>query len=427
MPEGQRIAGTRKICIKARCPRSSLRRIPDMSPQEERKFARIRSFTRFLVLPRDIDPSRTPSAEVPEPRSSRLSIMPMSAPGTSLMTGSSLLPSASLHVYSVLLSAVAGYVDAAGFASLIGLFPAHLTGELVGDAIALSSGRSLDHPAHLWVLPVFVGAVVAAAFVARLLRRRGRKPLAGLLALVTLALALFSFSDFFAQLFHAPHRISVLMSAGCAVAAMGFQNALMRESLITSCPTTVMTGNLTLVVIDLADRLLAKILRPSPLDRRARSRLGPVSLALGAFLLFAMIGGFLTRVCGSASVILPTLVTAFLAAWAWRQDRSHQATKRTVIGLGAARLPTFEASPTVGIDPRASWPKSLVPQAPTAVVSVCQLPSAQALPPPPLDVASVNSRGTGEKRTISGTQLAQRFRLDQETESEPKRDAGNGS
>ncbi|HWZ89113.1 MAG TPA: YoaK family protein, partial [Polyangiaceae bacterium] len=251
-----------------------------------------------LVPLRNTQSSRPPCAEVSEQRASRPSITPSTTPGNSLMPGASLLPSASVHLHSALLSAVAGYVDAAGFASLIGLFPAHLTGELVGDAIAFSSGHPRDHATHLWMLPVFVASVVAAAFVARVQRRSGHRPLAGLLALVTVALALFSLSDPLAHLLHESERVAMLVSGGCAVAAMGFQNALMRESLITSCPTTVMTGNVTLIVIDLADRVFGKLMRPSPHDRRPRSRLGPVSIALTAFLSCALLGGFLTRTLG---------------------------------------------------------------------------------------------------------------------------------
>ena len=332
------------------------------------------------------------------------------------MPGASLMPSASVHAHSVLLSAVAGYVDAAGFASLIGLFPAHLTGELVGDAIAFSSGHPRDHATHLWMLPVFVGSVIAAAFVARMLRRRGQRPLGGLLALITVALALFSLSDPLTHLLHGSARMTMLVSGGCAVAAMGFQNALMRESLITSCPTTVMTGNLTLVVIDLADRVFAKIMRPSPLDRRPRSRLGPVAASLAAFLVCALVGGFLTRTCGSASVVLPTVVTALLAGYSWREESVRLASISPVTKLGSARVPTFE--------PAQVWPESLLPQARPAppvfpqtvvdAVSVSQIRTAQVLPPS-LDApapGNTPNRVPAEKRTVSGTRLAQRFRED---------------
>jgi uncharacterized membrane protein YoaK (UPF0700 family) len=310
-----------------------------------------------------------------------------------------------MHTHAILLSAVAGYIDAAGFACLIGLFPAHLTGELVVDAVALTSTRPLDHPTHLWTIPVFVGAVVAASFTARMLRRAGLRPLAGLLALVTLALAAFSLSDPLTHVLHAGPRLTLLFGGGCAVTAMGFQNALMREALRTSCPTTVMTGNLTQVVIELSDRVLGKFLKPNPHDRRPKSRLGPVSAALVAFLGCAVLGGWLTHVFGSASVMLPTLVTAVLTGWAWQEDRARFTQIAPIAKLSTPRVPTF-APPRV-------WPESFLPEAPRAAdepVSAAQLRTSPIVPEVSEPVSPTPTRFTTEKRSISGTQLATRFR-----------------
>ena len=275
--------------------------------------------------------------------STRPSIIPSHAIG-------SIMPGTSVYLHSAMLSAVAGYVDAAGFASLIGLFPAHLTGEIVGDAIAFSSGHPGEHATRLWMLPVFVGSVTIATLVARLLRRSGRRALTGLLALVTAALAAFSSADFLTSLLHESWHLHMLIGGGCAVAAMGFQNALMRESLSASCPTTVMTGNLTHVVIDVVDHLFSKLARPNKRDRRPRSRLLPVASALLAFIGCAVLGGFMTRFFGSLSVLLPTALTAILTVRAWQEDRRLFALSQPTKNMTAAKLPTFDV-----------WPQSLVP------------------------------------------------------------------
>jgi uncharacterized membrane protein YoaK (UPF0700 family) len=287
-----------------------------------------------------------------------------------------------------LLSGVAGYVDAAGFASLIGLFPAHLTGEIVGDAIAFSSGPLAGHTTHLWMLPVFVGSVATATLVARLLRRSGRRALTGLLALVTLALAAFSASDFLTGLLRESWHLHLLLGGGCAVAAMGFQNALMRESLSGSCPTTVMTGNLTHVVIDVVDHLFSMLSRPNKRDRRPHSRLVPVASALIAFIACAILGGILTRFFGSLSVLLPAVLTAR----AWREDHRLLALSLPAKSMAAAPLPRFDV-----------WPQSLAPGASTHYpppphpthVPPARAPSASK---PELERQSM-------KRTVSGTQL----------------------
>jgi uncharacterized membrane protein YoaK (UPF0700 family) len=264
---------------------------------------------------------------------------PASRPTSVERSGGSTMPSVSLHWHSTLLSAVAGYVDAAGFASLLGMFPAHLTGELVADAIAVSSGHVAAHT-HVWAIPVFVGAVALATLVARIFRHHGLQARAGLLALVTLALALFSASDALSWLFDGA-ELPVIVRGGFAIAAMGFQSALMRESLTGSCPTTVMTGNLTQAVIEIVDQLVGKVTRPL-LTEPTRTRRTPVARVFLVFMCSAALGGWLTRAYGSLSVTLPTLVTAALMVQALREDFARRAP-----AAAAAPVPAVEVTPTV--------------------------------------------------------------------------------
>jgi uncharacterized membrane protein YoaK (UPF0700 family) len=252
-------------------------------------------------------------------------------------------------VHSALLSGVAGYVDAAGFVLLLGVFPAHLTGELVGDAVAFSSGQLGARAGRLWIFPVFVGAVVLAALVAQGLRTHGRKAVTGLLALVTLSLALFSASDALARLCHA-HHLPTLLSGGFAVAAMGFQTALMREALTNACPTTVMTGNLAYAVTELVDHAFSWV-RPSSRTAVPRSRLAAVASALFAFAGCASLGASLSRAYGVLSVLLPTLVTFVLTVRAWLDDRPGAPNPAPVIDS----LPWFTDDDL--------WPDSDAPQA----------------------------------------------------------------
>jgi uncharacterized membrane protein YoaK (UPF0700 family) len=294
-----------------------------------------------------------------------------------------------MHVHSALLSGVAGYVDAAGFASLIGLFPAHLTGEIVGDALALSSGHATEHPTRLWILPVFVCSVVTATLVARTLRRAGRRALTGLLALVTAGLFAFSVSDGLARLLHESWHLHILLGGGCAVAAMGFQNALMRESMMGSCPTTVMTGNLTHVVIEIVDQLFAKLAPPHKRDRRPRGRLLPVASALLAFIACAVLGGFMARYFGSMSVFLPTVLTATLTYRAWREDRRQLALLSPALSnMSPAPLPRFDV-----------WPSSLAPRA------LSEHPEPVAIQEKPEPRAPREVERPPMKRTVSGTRL----------------------
>jgi len=222
-----------------------------------------------------------------------------------------------------MLSGVAGYVDAAGFVTLVGMFPAHLTGEIVGMTLAVSSGGATR--AHLAMVPVFIVSVVLGVLVARVFRRRGHTPLTPLLALMTLALLLFSAMGFIVpELKEASHPVPILLIS--AVAAMGFQNTFMREAVGTTCPTTVMTGNLTQFIIELVDLCTHRLLGDktvSPAERKkADARLRLVGIALFGFVGGAALGGWLAGAIGPRSMLLPALAAAFLAWKTWRDSPS---------------------------------------------------------------------------------------------------------
>jgi uncharacterized membrane protein YoaK (UPF0700 family) len=359
--------------------------------EETRNSRPVVSFIKCVLPLRRPDSSRASASEAVDARAASPGLNAPSRPSSpnfnpvtrpSIVPNASLLPGMHLHVHSVLLSAVAGYVDAVGFAALIKLFPAHMTGEIIGEALAFSSDHPAEHLTQLWMLPVFVAAVSVAALVARVRRRSGKRALTSLLALVTAALALFSASQLIARLLHEGPQTSLLLGGMCAVAGMGFQNALMRESLAASCPTTVMTGNLTQVIIEVVDHVFRRLSKRGKRDRKPRGRLAPVATALLAFIACAVLGGFLTRSWGAASAIVPTAITLLLTVRAWREDRAHAIIATLVTGIVPLRLPSFEV-----------WPESLIPRAAPETAAA----RSEAERPP-------------MKRTISGTQRSQRLR-----------------
>ena len=258
--------------------------------------------------------ARLPSAPIGEPVKQAVAAPVRSAASERLRVG--------------MLSAVAGYVDAAGFVTLLGLFPAHLTGEIVGMTIAMANGRGTSLRTHLAMIPVFVGSVVLGVFVARVFRRRGHTPLVPLLALMTIALLLFSAIGFISpELKNSAHPLPVLLVS--AVAAMGFQNTFMREAVGTSCPTTVMTGNLTQFIIELVDLFMPRLSgggeKGAEADRKkADARLRLVSTALGGFIGGAALGGWLAGWIGPRSMLLPALTIAVLAWLTWRDAQGQR-------------------------------------------------------------------------------------------------------
>jgi uncharacterized membrane protein YoaK (UPF0700 family) len=151
-------------------------------------------------------------------------------------------------VDGALLSFLAAFVDTACFIGLFGLFTAHVTGNfvLIGAELVSGDGAIL---VKLLALPVFVLAVAATTIADTVLRARGIKPVAPILAAQGLLLVAALVAAAVLPTPRAAHDAGALITGLLAVAAMGMQNALMRLDLSTLPPSTVMTGNVTQFVM----------------------------------------------------------------------------------------------------------------------------------------------------------------------------------
>src|SRR5271169_6242994 len=181
----------------------------------------------------------------------------------------------------VLLSANGGYVDTAGFLALHGLFTTHVTGNFVtlGAALVLGTGGAF---AKLLALPMFCIVVIATRLASVALA--ASTPGAGvpaLRALVGIKVALLVLGAGLAiglGPFKSGDGWAALLTGMTLVAAMAIQNAIHRIHMSAAPPTTIMTGNTTQIMIDLAD-----LMRGVAADTRVRSRLSQMSGSVAAF------------------------------------------------------------------------------------------------------------------------------------------------
>lgn len=195
-----------------------------------------------------------------------------------------------------LLSVIAGMVDVIGFFSL-GLFTAHITGNLVVIAALLVRGGP-PRVAQVLAVPVFVIAVAAVWWIAKALKKRGRALAQPLLLIQFLLLTcVFVFSVLHSPAIN-PHGWMAVVIAMIAVSAMACQFALLRLSLPVAPSTAVMTGNLTNAALSLLDTLS----RSQPLTKDASERLNKTLKLLLSF--------FTGCIAGAVAV-------SWLADWAW--------------------------------------------------------------------------------------------------------------
>jgi uncharacterized membrane protein YoaK (UPF0700 family) len=202
-------------------------------------------------------------------------------------------------------------VDTASFVALFGLFTAHVTGNFVVIGASLvHSGPGIV--AKLLALPVFILTVAAVRMLTIGLRARKRAVVRTLLSLEAVFLTSFlaagvtlgPFSD-------ADAPIAVLTGMAAAV-AMALQNAAMRDSLGHVHPTTMMTGNITQMVLDLID-LWWGVGDPQEraiMRRRARRLL----FSLAAFTVGCVLAAIGVMFVGFWCLVLPLALTVLMAA-----------------------------------------------------------------------------------------------------------------
>lgn len=152
------------------------------------------------------------------------------------------------------LGLLAGYIDTSAFVALFGLFTAHVTGNFV------LIGSELARPSHAGVLmlkllaiPAFAAGVVVARQMDVRCARLGHNPARPLLGTQLALLALFMVAGVAAAPLSNPQAPLVLACGMLGAAAMGVQNAAGKLQFGRIAPTTVMTGNVTELLIDMTD------------------------------------------------------------------------------------------------------------------------------------------------------------------------------
>lgn len=179
----------------------------------------------------------------------------------------------------IILSFTGGYVDAAGFLALGGLFAAHVTGNFVTLGAALTYGTS-GIVAKLLALPVFCVSIIALRFLVDRIGASDSVSLrAMLIAKSAFLIAGAASAIYFAPFAH-PDSAPLVLTGMLLVIAMAIQNAAHRIHLGSAPPSTLMTGTTTQIMIDIGD-----ILSGVPAESKAalHGRLIRMALAVAGF------------------------------------------------------------------------------------------------------------------------------------------------
>ena len=218
---------------------------------------------------------------------------------------------------------LAGYVDTLGFLALFGLFTARVTGNfiLIGAALADSSREMVL--LKFLAFPAFIAGVAAARILIVAIEARGGAPLRPALLLQSVLLLGFMACGIAATPVGS-HAGPLAMAAGLlGTAGMGAHSATSRLLLGHLAPTSMMTGNVTQIVIDLVDRLRGAN------DPGLAARCGKFFWPLAAFAIGCIAAAFAFHRFGFAALVVPILIlVAMLALEAPESKTREQVTPR---------------------------------------------------------------------------------------------------
>lgn len=205
----------------------------------------------------------------------------------------------------LLLALNGGYVDTAGFLTLSGLFPAHVTGNFVTLGASVVLGTS-GVAAKLIAVPAFCLVVVLARLLGNVIRSRDGNALRLLLGTKLVLLIAGAVLAIHFGPFPDGDAWPALVTGWALIAAMAIQNAVQRVHMPGAPPTNIMTGNTTQLMIDLTDVVLGTS------DDKARdaalARLKRIAATLATFVAGCAVGAALFAYTSMWCFAVPPLV-----------------------------------------------------------------------------------------------------------------------
>jgi uncharacterized membrane protein YoaK (UPF0700 family) len=198
---------------------------------------------------------------------------------------------------TLILTAIAGYCDTITFVAADKIFSAHVTGNFIVFAYQIIKGSDADAWIKLLTFPVFMLSVMIAGRIAdKAVNKHYLLFFEGLILIAAGVLA-YLLGYIQNQEITWPMYLVVMM----VVFAMGFQNAYGKLfAKDTFGPTTMMTGNVTQISLDLKGLIINGFNNIDYLENFKRGM-----ITIGGFLAGCILGAYIGKLFGLAGILVP--------------------------------------------------------------------------------------------------------------------------
>lgn len=206
------------------------------------------------------------------------------------------------RVQGVGMGFLAGYVDTLGFIALFGLFTAHVTGNFVLIAVSMADPAQTPSLLKLLAFPAFILSVAAARLLVAGCERRGSSAVKPSYLLQLVLLLGFMACGMLAEPVGGSAGALAMAAGLLGAAAMGAHSAASKLLLTHLAPTSMMTGNVTQLVIDATDWLRGAA------DGATKARCGKFFWPVLAFALGCAAAAFAYLAFGFVALIVPVAI-----------------------------------------------------------------------------------------------------------------------
>ncbi len=197
---------------------------------------------------------------------------------------------------------LAGYVDTLGFIALFGLFTAHVTGNFVLIAVSAADPAQTPSLLKLLAFPAFILGVAAARLLVAGCERRASPAVKPVYLLQLVLLLGFMACGMLAEPVGRSAGALAMAAGLLGAAAMGAHSAASKLLLTHLAPTSMMTGNVTQLVIDATDWLRGAA------DGATKARCGKFFWPVLAFALGCGAAAFAYLAFGFVALIVPVAI-----------------------------------------------------------------------------------------------------------------------
>lgn len=217
---------------------------------------------------------------------------------------------------SSILSFVGGWLNTVGFIALFGIYTNHVTGYIVTAGKETAMGGL-----GLWILFIgtFIGTISLSAWCEQKWKQRFPNILLGFFIAETIFLLLFMLAGLYFSPFYDLAEKGAIITAMLGIAAMGIRNAIIRTLLSSMTTSTLMTGNIAQLTIDIT---MAYSCNAASSERKQQARQN-IAKILPNVLAFS--GGAVLSACSYILIefycmLLPILLMCYMCLREWRQS-----------------------------------------------------------------------------------------------------------